>query len=229
MNENGVEALRASSLFSVLPEETLKRYCSVFHVRQFAPGEHLYFDGDAANTLTFIHTGRVKVTRASADGEEMIVGFFGRGDFVGCCCLLDAAKLPCTAQAVEPTEVMCVAREDFLRMMNEHPALAVRAAQEVTRRLRLAHSKMKNLALDTVEKRVVAALLELNERFGADAKGGVRVIPSRITRLELAQMAGTTLESASRTMSKLKRAGLVRSARDRIILLSPQDLARRLR
>lgn len=229
MNENGVEALQASSLFSVLSEETLKQYCSVFRVRQFEPGEYLYFDGDAASSLSFIRTGRVKVTRASSDGEEMIVGFFGRGDFVGCCCLLDAAKLPCTAQAVEPTEVMCVAREDFLRMMNEHSELAVRAAQEVTRRLRLAHSKMKNLALDTVEKRVVAALLELNERFGTDAKGGTRVIPSRITRLELAQMAGTTLESASRTMSKLKRAGLVRSSRDRIILLSPQDLAQHLR
>ncbi|MCS6862919.1 MAG: Crp/Fnr family transcriptional regulator [Abditibacteriales bacterium] len=229
MNENGVKALRASPLLAVLSEETLKQYCAVFHVRQLQAGEYLYFDGDAANTLTFIRTGRIKVTQVSSEGGEMIIGFFGEGDFVGCCCLLDTAKLPCSAQAVEPTEVICIAREDFLRMMNEHPALAVRTAQEITRRLRLAHTKMKNLALDPVEKRVVAALLELSERFGADAKGGARVIPSRVTRLELAQMAGTTLESASRTMSKLKRAGLVRSSRNRTVLLSPPDLVRRLR
>jgi CRP-like cAMP-binding protein len=222
------ELLRASSLFSMLPDADLKRYGPLFHSRQYDAGESLYGEGKLADSLYLIRRGRVKVTRASADGKEMIIGFFGRGDFVGCCCVLNATRFPCTAQAAEPTEALCLSREAFLGIMRQHPDLAICALQEVTQRLRGAHDRMKNLALDPVERRVVAALLELDERFGTTTQNGARLLRTRVTRLELAQMAGTTLETASRTMSKLKRAGSIRSSRDGILLLSPQALARHL-
>jgi len=218
--------LRAWPLFASLSEADAKRHGSLFRTQQYDPGETLYTEGEPARYVYLIRRGRVKVTRTSHDGKDLIIGFFGRGDFVGCCCLLEAVKLPCAASAVRPTEVLCLPQKDYFALLHEHPELAIKALQEVTKKLRVAHHKMKNLALDLVERRVVAAVLELSDRFGAELEIGSRVIRCRVTRLELAQMAGTTLESASRTMSKLRRAGWIRSSKEGIVLLDRDALLR---
>jgi CRP/FNR family transcriptional regulator len=218
--------LRFAPLFSALPDSALEQCSNAARPCQYASGECLYREDESADSLYIIRQGRVKITRSSAEGKELILGFFGRGDFVGCCCMLDQARLPCTAQAVEPTTALRIARADFLKLAGTYPPLAMGALQEVTRMLRGAHHKLQDLALNPVDKRIVTTLLDLDQRFGADSLQGARVIRCRITRQELAQLSGTTLESASRAMSKLKRAGWIRSSRRGIVLVSPPALER---
>lgn len=217
--------LRAWPLFSNVPDSALQQYVPLFQVQRLRPGDYLHFEGDGADYFYLIRKGRVKVTRTSSTGKMMIVGFYGRGDFLGCCCVLPVTKLPCTTQAVDPTEVLRLSREAFLSLLSEHGVLAMRVVQETIRRLRDAHRRMESLALDQAEQRVITALLELYERFGVETANGTCLLPSRITRLDLAEMAGTTLETTSRIMSKLKRAGWLTSSKEGIVLFSTQALA----
>jgi CRP-like cAMP-binding protein len=218
------EELRITSLFASLPTSLIEHYAPRFHSRHYAADEWIYREGECARFFYLIRRGKVKIIRASVRGNEMIVGFYGHGDFIGCCCILADMKLPCTAQAVEPTEALIVSREDFHAMMRDYPDLAVRMLQETMLRLSRADNKMKELALERVDRRLVAALLELDMQFGTEMPDGARLIRLKVSRLELAEMAGTTLETTSRIMSKLKRAGWVQSSRERIVLVAPEAL-----
>ena len=215
----------APESFAALVGSLLSERGAKVATRRYAAGERLYREEEPANALYVIRRGRVKITRCSAAGKESILGFFGPGDFVGCCALLDAARLPCAAEAVEPTEVLYLSRAEFLQLASAHPELAMGALQQVTALLRGSHHKVHDLALDSVERRIVTSLLELDQRFGLNSVNGSRVIGCRITRQDLAQMSGTTVESASRAMSRLRRIGWIRSSRRGIVLVSPAELA----
>lgn len=218
------EDLRDLPLFTGLATSFVEQYASRFRWSRYDAGEWIYREGEAARSFYLIRRGRVKVIRTSVAGDEMILGFYGQGDFIGCCCMLGDMNLPCTARAIESTEMLCITREDFVAMVRDYPDLAVRMLQATMQRLLHADNKIKDLALERVDRRIIAALLELDEQFGRDMADGARAISLKISRLELAEMAGTTLETTSRVMSKLKRVGWVQTSQERIVLLAPKTL-----
>ncbi|MGC8667806.1 MAG: Crp/Fnr family transcriptional regulator [Chthonomonadales bacterium] len=216
--------VRSVPILAAIPADTLERFLPRFRVQVFLAGEQVYHAGDRADAIHFLLHGRVKILRTSADGRQVIVSFYGRGDFIGCCTLLKTARWPCTAVAVETTKTASLTQQDLYEMLTAVPQLSAAMLQAVAARLRDADRRLQNLALDPAGSRVIAALLELDDRFGISQPDGSRVIRQRVTRMELAEMAGTTLETASRTMSRLKRKGIVISQGRNIRLLSRAQL-----
>ena len=159
--------------------------------------------------------GRVKVVKHSSSGKEFIIAFFGPGEMFGEVAVFENKPYPASSQAIAKTRVLGIKREDFLSFLASRPQVALRIINVLGGRLRDAQSRLKDLASERVEQRLAQTLLMLSSKLGA-------TLP--LTRQEIADMAGTTTETAIRVMSRLREGKIIRSVRGRIIILDETKL-----
>lgn len=209
------EVLKQSFIFSSLNEDELAELAGLAIERSFVPGEFIFWDGDAPEWFYIIAEGRVKVVKHSSLGKEFIIAFFGSGEMFGEVAVFEDKPYPASAQAVAETKVLGIKREDFLSFLAHRPQVALRIISVLGGRLRDAQSRLKDLAGERVEQRLAQTLLMLSAKLGS-------TLP--FTRQEIADMAGTTTETAIRFMSRLKDGGIIRSTRGKIIILNETKL-----
>ncbi len=214
-NTGKAEILGQSFIFSSLNEDELAELASLAIERRFAPGEFIFWDGDAPEWFYIVAEGRVKVIKHSSLGKEFIIAFFGSGEMFGEVAVFEHKPYPASAQAVAETKVLGIKGEDFLAFLTQRPQVALRIISVLGGRLRDAQSRLKDLAGERVEQRLARTLLMLSAKLGS-------TLP--FTRQELADMAGTTTETAIRFMSRLKDRGIIRSVRGKIIILDETKL-----
>lgn len=216
-----VSFLRTVPSLATLSDDEMDNLRPYLRHRTLAKGELVYHQGQGTDYLYFIRDGRIKVSQ-TANGRNVIVGFYGASELLGCCGLVGDVCYPCCAQAIEKSAVVFISREAFERLLSGVPAVAAKLLSQMVRRLREAHCKMKSLALEPVEERVIAVLLELGEKFGNE-QDGKTTLPGHITREQISEMAGTTVETTSRVITKLRQAGLV-DCPNRCTVLDPELL-----
>jgi CRP-like cAMP-binding protein len=209
------EVLKQSFIFSSLNEDELAELAGLAIERSFAPDEFIFWDGDAPEWFYIIAEGRVKVVKHSSLGKEFIIAFFGSGEMFGEVAVFEDKPYPASAQAVAETKVLGIKRGDFLSFLAHRPQVALRIISVLGGRLRDAQSRLKDLAGERVEQRLAQTLLMLSAKLGS-------TLP--FTRQEIADMAGTTTETAIRFMSRLKDGGIIRSTRGKIIILNETKL-----
>jgi len=146
---------------------------------------------------------------------EFIIAFFGPGEIFGEVAVFENKPYPASAQAVAETKVLGIKRKDFLSFLAQRPGVALRIISVLGGRLRDAQGRLKDLAGERVEQRLARTLLMLSAKLGS-------TLP--FTRQEVADMAGTTTETAIRFMSRLKDGGIIRSTRGKIIILNETKL-----
>lgn len=185
--------------------------------------EFLFFEGDPADTLYLVRSGRIKILKHSDTGKEMLLEIVSAGDTVGETGVLDGGVYPVSAQAMEPSQVWGIPRADYLRALDEHPDLALQTARSLGKRLQEAYQTMLSLAVERVERRIARVLLKLAAATGQRTHEGI-AIGATVTRQDIADMTGTTVETAIRVMSRFTKHGILRSRRGRITLLRPHDL-----
>lgn len=211
-----LQFLRSVRPLRSIAESELDRLRPCLRHRTLAKGEYVYHQGQGAEYMYFIRQGRVKVCQ-TANGKEMILGVYGTSELLGCCGLIGDVCYPCYAEAIEPSEIVFLSREAFHRLLSGVPTVAAELLSQMVRRLREAHCKMRSLALEPVEERVITVLLELGKKHGTRQNGRV-TLPSHATRRQVSEMAGTTIETTSRVITKLRRAGLIECSKRRTIL-----------
>ena len=214
-NTGKAEVLKQSFIFSSLNEDELAELAGLAIERSFIPGEFIFWDGDAPEWFYIIAEGRVKVVKHSSLGKEFIIAFFGSGEMFGEVAVFENKPYPASAQAVAETKVLGIKREDFLSFLAHRPQVALRIISILGGRLRDAQSRLKDLAGERVEQRLARTLLMLSTKLGS-------TLP--FTRQEIADMAGTTTETAIRFMSRLKDGGIIRSTRGKVIILNETKL-----
>lgn len=179
----------------------------------WAEGDPLYRAGEPAEHLYVLAAGRVKVTHTTAAGTEVITDVLVPGDLFGTLTSLGDPVHPETAVALTTA---CALRMDlvaFRAVLAEHPAVALRVLDDVAARLAAVRTGAARAVSGTVEQRVAGALLRLADKLGTDRLAGDTLLQLPLTRADLAAMTGSTPESVSRAMSRLKREGVVDSGR----------------
>ena len=209
------EVLRQSLIFSSLSGDELAELSALVVPRSFASGEFVFWEGDAPEWVYLVAEGRVKVVKHSSSGKEFIIAFFGSGEMFGEVAVFEDKPYPASAQAIAETKVLGIKREDFWSFLTSRPQVALRIINVLGGRLRDAQSRLKDLASERVEQRLAQTLLMLSSKLGA-------TLP--FTRQEIADMAGTTTETAIRVMSRLKERKIIRSVRGKIIILDETKL-----
>jgi len=183
--------------------------------RSFEPGEFVFWEGDTPEWFYLVAEGRVKVVKHSSSGKEFIIAFFGPGEMFGEVAVFEDKPYPASAQAIAETKVLGIKRGDFLSFLADRPQVALRIINVLGGRLRDAQRRLKDLASERVEQRLAQTLLMLSSKLGL-------TLP--FTRQEIADMAGTTTETAIRVMSRLKQGNIIRSVRGKVIILDKEKL-----
>lgn len=212
---NKAEVLQRTSIFSGLDDDELSGLSALAIERSFARGEAIFWEGDAPDWFYIITEGKVKVIKHSSLGKEFIVAFFGPGEMFGEVAVFENKPYPASAQASVVTTVLGIKRESFLAFLSGHPRVALRIISILGGRLRDAQSRLRDIAGERVEQRLASILLMLYSKLGSS-------LP--FTRQEIADMAGTTIETTIRVMSRLKDGGVIRSTRGKVIILNETKL-----
>lgn len=176
-------------------------------------GDALYRVGDPAEHLYVLAAGRVKTTHPTPGGGEVITDVLVPGDLFG---TLSTLGDPVHRETAEALTTSCALRMDlsaFRAVLTEHPQVAMRVLDDVAARLAAARTGAVRSVSGTVEQRVAAVLLRLADRVGHERHAGGTLLQLPLTRTDLAAMTGSTPESVSRVMSRLKRDGVVDSGR----------------
>lgn len=211
------DTLKKSEIFSSLKEEDLKEMSKYFELIEFKNNETIFVEGDPSNKFYIVAEGSVKIIKHTVMGKDIILEMMSPGDIFGGVAVLDKKPYPAAAQAMESTKVISISREKLLEIMEEYPILKLEIVKYFSDKLRDAHEMLKNIATERVEKRITSLLLRLSEKVGVQ-NGEYVVIDFPLTRQEISEMVGTTVETCIRTMSKFQKKGLIRSSNGRIMI-----------
>jgi CRP/FNR family transcriptional regulator len=209
------DVLKQSLIFSALSGAEIEALSGLAVERKFAPRETVFWEGDAPQWFYVIAEGGIKVFKSSSSGKEFIIAFFGPGEMFGEVAVFENRPYPASAQAVVETRVLGIKREDFLSFLAHRPEVALRTINILGGRLRDAQNRLRDLAGERVDQRLARLLLMLYAKLGPN-------LP--FTRQEIADMTGTTTETAIRIMSRLRQQGIIRSVSGRTIILDETKL-----
>lgn len=186
--------------------------------RRFKKGDSIFLDGDPADFVWFVKEGHVKAQACSPTGRCQTLCMIGPKSMFGSCCSLAGGQYPCHSVAETDVTVLCIPRSDFSALLSRHPSVSLAIIGQLSKKL--SDSKeIQTFEQETVEKRILHVLVTLVEEFG-------NTIP--LTRREIAEMAGTVVETCIRTFSKLEAAGLVTCTRGRILVRDVQKVIERM-
>jgi len=215
-----VEILKKSLSLAHLGEGHLQKLAAHATIRYFRKKDFIFHEGDPASRLCIVQYGRVKLFKASASGKEFVAHIAGPGNTLNIAALFGGKPHYLTARCIEDTSVLCVGREEFISFLNEHPSVATKIIGILGEVTNLAYEKIVDLLVERVDLRVSTALFMLSSKFGNTLF---------LTCSDIADLAGTTTASTIRVMSKLKKVGILRSYRQKIIILDQarlQELSR---
>jgi CRP/FNR family transcriptional regulator len=211
------EALRTASLYRGLSDEDRRRLEDVSLVRSWDKGETVFSEGDPADFLLTVLAGRVKVVKLQPSGKEVILEIFGPGDPVGAVVAYEGRPFPASAVALERTTCLLVRRAPLFQLLERHPSLVRGLLSAFTRRIVELTQRIPEVAGARVETRFAHLFLKLSDRVGRPRQGGV-FIPMVLSRQELADLTGTTIETCIRLMSRWGKEGVVQTDRDGFLL-----------
>ncbi len=182
-------------------------------------------EGEASDWLYLVIRGKIKILRQSSLSKEIILEIQGPGECLAEIAVIDGQPYPAAARALTESTVLSIGRNAFLEMLASYPVLSREIILGLSSRLREIVSSMSSLAAQPVEKRLARTLLKLAERTGLpDSRGILLNIP--LTRQDLADIIGTTVETVIRSLGKLRKQGLITWQGKRIIIQKPEDLRR---
>ncbi len=210
-----IDTLRKSEIFSSLKEGEREKISSFFERLDYKNNENIFIEGDPSDKFYLVAEGSVKVVKHTMMGKDIILEMMSPGDIFGGVAVLDKKPFPASAQAMESTTVIRISRQNLLRIMDEYPILKLEIVKYFSDKLRDAHEMLKNIATERVEKRIASLLLKLSEKVGVD-DGGYKRINFPLTRQEISEMVGTTVETCIRTMSKFQKKKVIKSVNGRI-------------
>ncbi|HEY5344097.1 MAG TPA: Crp/Fnr family transcriptional regulator [Solirubrobacteraceae bacterium] len=224
-----VELLARVPVFSTLEREDLERIADLAVPRTFEPGQVVFREGDASDTCYIVRSGRARAVRGHSGGRTITLATFGPGDIFGELALFEDERRSATVEAIEPTSVVAVLGPDMRRLMVEHPGISSRLVIALGRRLRETNERLSRQSFQTVQSRVAVVLSELVAQELAEAKEGEQEESNRdvlvtATQADLAQLAGSSRESASRFLAVLERAGVISQGRGRLVVHDPRAL-----
>lgn len=198
-----------------LRDTLLREIASKGGVKRFPAHAVLMNQGDVADSLYIILSGRVKIYAANASGKEVILSTQGPGEYVGELAL-DGGERSASVMTMEPTTCAVVTGAQLREFIVEHPDFAIHLIHRLIRRVRTLTDSVKSLALEDVYNRVVGVLTQLAQ---ADGDSGQRVVMERLTQQDIAERVGSSREMVSRIFKELTVGGYVRVIDGRITLL----------
>lgn len=195
-------------IFSDLESDALDKISQIGQIKTYAKDSVILMEEDAGTALFVIVSGKVKVSRISNEGREVILTILGESDFFGEMAILDGLTRSATVTAISDAELFMIQRNDFLDLLQARPEVSIALLKELAGRLRSADLKIKSLSLKDAEGKVASVILQIADDIGKIRQGIVEIEKLPVQQ-DLANMAGTSRETISRTIHSFAKKGLI--------------------
>jgi CRP/FNR family cyclic AMP-dependent transcriptional regulator len=224
-SEDTAQLLRQVALFATLADEDLAQVAELAVPRTFAAGEVVFREGDASDTCYVIRSGHARAMIEHPDGRSITLARFGPGDIFGELAMLGGEPRSATVEMLEEAEAIAILGPDMRRLLREHPDISIKLIAALGQRLREANDRLSRQSFQTVQSRVATVLVQLvaAARDEGASDGDVLITA---TQADLAQLAGSSRESASRFLAVLERAGIITQGRGRLTVHDAAALER---
>jgi CRP/FNR family transcriptional regulator, nitrogen oxide reductase regulator len=215
--------LKVTPVFSRLDPEDRRKVAEAATIRRYARGAVIFEQDAPSDAFYTIASGRAKVYRLLPTGKDMILEVFGPGDPLGALAAYDGRPFPASAAAVEETLCVVIPRPVFFRLLEEHPSLVRGLMLGLTHRVVELTNRLTELSGARIEPRFARLFLRLADEMGRTGHDGT-FVPIALSRQELADMTGTTIETAIRIMSRWGKQSLVATEKDGFVILGREKL-----
>lgn len=217
------EAIRRTTMFKRLGELDRKHLAAVSSIRRYEKGDRIFNEGDPSDVFTVVVSGRVKIVKMTPAGKDVILEIFGTGDPFGAVAAYEGRPFPASAIALEDTVCLLTPRAAFFGLLEQHPSLVRGLLLGLTQRLVELTNRLTEMTGGRVEARIARLFLKLADNMGRPVSDGI-AIPMALSRQELADLTGTTIETCIRVMSRWGKDELVRTDKDGFVLLDKAAL-----
>jgi CRP/FNR family transcriptional regulator, nitrogen oxide reductase regulator len=219
-----LEKLGMVPFFRNLNDEELEDINTKFSAHHFSKGDTIYYQGDPSSMLRVLVFGSVKLVQHTDEGKDILIDMLKPGEYFGSLSSLGNDEYSETAQAQTDVCVLSIGLKDFRIVLRAHPSVAISVLDITDERLRTAREQIRLLSTLSVEKRIIAILSTLAAKFGEEREQGI-LIQLPISRKDLADMTGTSTETASRVMSQLQEAGIITTGRQWVAITNLKKLS----
>jgi CRP-like cAMP-binding protein len=220
-----VDLLGRVGVFAGLPPGDLRAVADVCVRRRYPAGATLFRAGDESDTCYVIRSGHARALVEHPDGRQITLATFGPGDIFGELAMFGGEPRSATVEATDALEVLAILARDMRRLMARHPEIPSQLVVGLARRLRAANDRLARQSFQTVQSRVAGVLGQLVEQARAEGQGE-REVALTTTQADVAKLAGSSRESASRFLAVLERAGVITQGRGRLTVHDPEALDR---
>jgi CRP/FNR family transcriptional regulator len=221
------EVLRSATIFRRVGPDDRQRLAAVSHVRIYARGDVIFREGDPSDAFYTITRGRVKIFKMLPSGKEVILEIFGAGDPLGAIAAYEGRPFPASAVALEDTTCLLLPRGAFFALLEQHPSFVRGLLIGMTQRLVELTNRLAELSGGRIEARLARLFLKLADNSGKPDRGGT-FIALPLSRQELADLTGTTIETCIRIMSRWGKQQVLVTEKDGFLVLdrdAPEEAA----
>ncbi len=225
MNSEKLADLKKIPIFSNLSEIEIKEILPYLIKESFKKKEKIFSEGDPPDWFYILTGGKIKITKLSHEGKEIIIELISPIDFFGGLAVLKGFPYPANAVAMEDSEIIKISKHNLLKIIDRFPSIMHEITSNIGDRIREFHDTLKNIALERVELRIAALLLKLADKIGDKTDNNAAIINMKLTKQDIAEMVGTTVETSIRVISKFKKSGII-AEKDGKIIIKNLDLLR---
>ena len=204
-------------IFSTLNASDMEEVKPYLIPAKFKKKEVIFSEGDPSDWLYVVTKGKVKITKLSQSGREIILEIIPPMDFFGGVAVMRGFPYPANAVAMDDAELLKISRSNLMRILDRFPNLMYCMAMNIGDRIKGSHEALKNIAVEKVESRIASLLIKLADKAGSKTDDSV-AIDMKLTKQDIAEMVGTTVETSIRTMSKFKKLGIVSEKSGKIVI-----------
>lgn len=205
-------------LFKRVTAEDRERIAAVSVIKAYERGQRVFSEDDPSDFFYIVLTGRVKVFKQAPNGSDLILELFGPGGPLGAVAAYESRPYPASAAAMEASECLLIPRESFFQLLEKHPTLVRGLLGSLSLRLVQLTTRLAELTGGRIEARFSRLFLKLADQLGHPDRGGV-FIPLPLSRQELADWTGTTIETSIRIMSRWNKEQVLLTEKDGFVLL----------
>lgn len=213
---------RLKSVFCDLDDETLRSLAINKSCNIYPKGQTIFWEGNKSVGMYCVNKGIVKISKLGTDGKEQIIRMVQEGDILGYRSLITGEEYSCTAVALEDATICLIPRENFFKLLEENSDISIGVMKLLSKELNTAENKISSLAQKQVRERVAETLLMLKEFYGIETDE--QTIRVNLSRYDIANIAGTARETATRLLSEFKNDNIIDFNEKKILILNLLEL-----
>jgi CRP/FNR family transcriptional regulator, cyclic AMP receptor protein len=203
------KVLSEFTLFRELDDYELTKIANISIAREWKKQSHVFLQGDPLENVYFIYDGKIKVYKSDIHGKEQIVAIMKKGEMFPHVGFFRKGDYPAYAEVLEPSTLIAVPISNFEGVLIEYPELSIKVFKVLGEKIVDLQNRLEEQILNNTYEQIVKLLIRLAQKHGKELEDGTILLKSEFTNRDLASMIGTTRETISRTLTKMKKDELI--------------------